>query len=211
MKTKKETVMLWAVFALVLVLGFFAGIYSSTSIYTSTPTAQIAKDVANDAERKTYAYSLNDRVTNFFEVYAVEFPRGTCTRVIEELYSNIAYPITDTTSGFKTTAKERIATINFGVETLESLGTIDLVKGKTLTGKDTADSFLTMHAESIVRLPREDRRTFLSMELYGESKELLKITRGKFSTPSIDCEFESQNGVADCKCVTHALEGVVTS
>lgn len=201
MAYKKEVIVCGLILVLLTLSGIFAG------FYTATPTAQVVKE--ND-ERKTFAHNLNDRVTRFFDVYAVDFPRGTCTNIIEELYNNFAYQTTEITSGYKTTAKERIATINFGTEISESLGTIDLIKGKVMTGQDDADSFITMHLESVIRLAREDRRTFIAMNLYGNSKELLSITRGSFSTPSIDCDFTSENGIAECNCRTHALEGFVT-
>ena len=161
-------------------------------------------------ERQTFAHNLNDRITRFLEVYAIDFPRGTCTSAIEELYNDFAYRITEITTGFKTTTKQKFTTMNFGIEPLETIGTIDMVKGKELVGTEDFDTMLSLHMESIARASREDRRTFLAIDLYGNSGELFKVQKGKFLTPALDCEFTTQEETADCTCRTHTIEGFVT-
>lgn len=172
---------------------------------TSSPTTLAIRQ----SEEQTYAHTLNDRITTFFEVYALDFPRATCTNVVEELYTTLAYLPTEITGGYRTHSKERIATINFGVEPLEALGTADLIKGTSLIG-DKDDSFISINAQSVMRLARENRYTFLKMNLYGTSKELFTIKHGTFSTPSLDCSFTAEDGIAECECKAHSIEGVVT-
>ncbi len=166
--------------------------------------------VRETEERQTYAHTLNDRITRFFGVYAIDFPRGTCTSIVEELFNDLAYRITEITSGYKTTGKERLATINFGVESTESLGTVDLVKGASLINKENTDSYISMHTETVIRLPKKERLTFFAFDLYGTTDVLFKVTKGRFSTPSVDCEFTAQNGIAECDCQTHPLKGFTT-
>ena len=166
--------------------------------------------VQEKQEQQTYAHTLNDRITRFFGVYAIDFPRGQCTAIAEELYNELAFKTTEITSGYSTTGKERLATINFGVERTESLGTVDLVKGKTITGNEDTDSYISMHTESVIRLPKKERLTFFALDIYGTTDELFTVRKGRFSTPAVDCEFTAQNGIADCKCSTHPIKGFTT-
>ena len=94
------------IFTGILILALiFAG------ISTQSPTGQAVKEQLS--EEKTYAHTLNHRITNFFDVDALVFPSGTCTAVTEELYNNLAYRTTEITSGYKTTGRQKLATINF--------------------------------------------------------------------------------------------------
>lgn len=200
----KQTIILCAIAFFLVAIIYTAGLKSQT------PTVQAINQQTAQEERPTFAHNLNDRITKFFEVYAIDFPRGTCTSAIEELYNDFAYKTTEIASGFKTATKQKFTTINFGIEPLETIGTIDMVKGKDLVGTEDFDAMLSMHMESIARASREDRRTFFTMDLYGETKELFKIKKGKFSTPALDCEFTTQEETADCTCRTHSVEGFVT-
>ncbi len=190
-----------------VILGFLLARVSSPTFLVVEPA--VFKE--NSLEQKqTYAHNLNDRVIKFFGVLDLEFPRGVCTDAVKELYQQLAHKTTEITSGFRTFGVQRVGTINFGVESTETFGTIDLVKGNTLVGNNEEDSFISLHGESVIRLPKKERLTFLSMDFYGNSRGFLIINRGRFSTPALDCEFTSKNNVAICNCTTHKISGFTT-
>ena len=200
----KQPIILCAIALFFVVMIYAAGLQSQT------PTIQAIRQNTLQEERQTFAHNLNDRITKFFEVYAIDFPRGTCTSTIEELYNDFAYRTTEITSGFRTTARQKFTTLNFGIETTESIGTIDMVKGKELVGVEDFNAMISLHMESIARASREDRRTFFMIDLYGNTDELFKVKKGKFSIPSLDCEFTTEKETANCTCKTHTIKGFVT-
>ena len=151
------------------------------------------------AAGETYAVTLSDIVSKFFEVPEMQFHTGSCGGIARELYGNIAYKPIDVTSGYGTSEAERIATMNFGIE--RSIGTIDMIKGKTLMQGQEADSMISLRTETVIRIPPDNiRTTSYKMNLYGYSSGFFVITRGSFSTPTLECSFITQNSMAVCDC-----------
>jgi len=171
-------------------------------IPTSTPTGAVVEDTESSA------LALHTVITDFFEVQDVQFPIGACGDIAKELYGNVAYSQMDTHAGFSTTGVDRIATMNFVIDRTSRYGTVDLAKGSGVIHDGSSDSFISLVPEAIVRVPKELRTTYYSMDLYGISKGLLYITHGSFSTPSIDCTFITVNGKASCNCASHTITGI---
>jgi hypothetical protein len=155
----------------------------------------------------TYAIALDHLVNRFFNVQGIKFPIGTCGDIVRELYSNVAYEGMTATSGFGTNGQHRLATISFAIEPLDAFGTMDMVKSEILNG-DNADSFITMSVETLVRVPKDTRSTYLFMDLYGISDGTFNVIHGEFSTPSVDCSFITRNGAAICDCNVHRIYGI---
>jgi hypothetical protein len=160
-----------------------------------------------DETEDTYAIALAHLVNRFFNIQGIRFPIGSCGDVIRELYSNVAYEGLTATSGFSTDGQHRLATVSFAIEPIDTFGTIDMVKSSILNGENV-DSFITMSAETIVRVPKDTRSTYLFMDLYGISDGAFNIIRGEFSTPSVDCSFITRDGVAICDCNVHRIYGI---
>lgn len=174
-------------------------------VQSSSPTGFVVEPVSKEAE--TYAQTLNHVVLDFFDVAGVVFPQGACVDVAKGLYNSITMKSLDTSEGFMGGSRERLMTLNFALDWSEKFGTIDMVRGKSLIGENEVDSFISINTETGVHVPRKDRITFFSMDLYGDSTGVFMIHRGRFSTPSVDCEFTSNKGIADCSCRSHAIKG----
>lgn len=157
---------------------------------------------------KSYAMVLDNVITNFFGIQGINFPNGKCGDIAQELYSNIAFSSLDTTAGYGTTGPDRIATLNFVVDRTEKYGTVDMAKGSEIIQDGTTDSFISINTETIVRVPKEVRTTYFSMDLYGISNGAFIISHGSFSTPSVDCTFITRNSMAICDCVSHPITGI---
>ena len=156
----------------------------------------------------TYSVGLDHVVSNFFEIEAIEFPSGDCGDIARELYSDVAFTGMDTSNGFGTRGRDRIATMNFVTDRTARYGTLDLVRGLSLVGDGTSNSFLSVNTETIVRVPKEVRTTYFSLDLYGMSAGTFRVNRGRFSTPSVDCTFIADKGRAVCKCNAHSISGI---
>ncbi|MBI4145964.1 hypothetical protein HY489_01355 [Candidatus Woesearchaeota archaeon] len=164
------------------------------------------KGATGAAVEETYAYTLDHLVhdffetaDDFFETAEIQFPAGTCGMLARELYQNMASQDLEVTSGYGTKAKERVATINFGME--RSIGTLDMVKGRTFFQEQAADSMIDLGMHTTIRMPPGVARlTYYKMTLYGISQGLFAVTHGSFSTPSAECTFTTN----ECKCSTHA-------
>ncbi len=168
-----------------------------------SPTGEVVVKATGD----TYAIALDHVVGKFFNVAGIEFPRGTCGDIARELYGNIAYQSLTATAGFGTRNEHRVATISFAIEPMDAFGTVDMVKSDVLNGEDV-DSFISMSAEMLVRVPKDTRSTYLFMDLYGVSEGAFNVMRGEFSTPSVDCSFINRNGIAICDCNVHRISGI---
>lgn len=188
-------------------LGFLLALVLAVGLLVIKTPALTGAAVQETEERKTYAHTLNDRITRFFGVYAIDFPRGTCTSILEELFTDIVFDITEVTRGYSTTGKERIATLNFGIQQSETLGTIDMIKGASLTGDEKTEGYITMTSQSYIRVPKKQRLTFFSIGILGTLDQLFRVTKGSFSTPALDCTFTTNDGVADCSCSMHPIKG----
>jgi hypothetical protein len=181
-----------------LVLIFFI-----TSSYGITGGA-----VIGDAE--TYAHTPAGRVHEFFGVNGVVFPTQGCGEVASGLYYNIADKTADDMAGFATTGQNKAATINFILDRIRLVGTIDLVQG-SMIDDPYSDSMISINTEAVVRTPKDTRKTFFNMDLYGVTNQLFYVQRGRFATPSLDCEFVTQNGQAICDCEVHAIRDIAVA
>ncbi len=170
----------------------------------STPTgASITEETDN-----AYAVELHNIIISFFGINGIDFPDGKCGDVAQELYANIAFTSLDTTAGYGTTGDDRIATLNFVVDRTEKYGTVDMAKGSEIIGDGPTDSFISINSEAIVRVPKEGRTTYFSMNLYGTSQGNFIVNHGSFSTPSVDCTFITRNREAICECISHPITGI---
>ncbi len=161
-----------------------------------------------EAEQKTYAFSLSTLISRFFNVEDVIFPVGSCSDIASDIYSSIAYKPVDTTVGFSTNGKERLATINFIIDRQVYMGTMDLISSPSLLGKENADGMISFNTEAAIHLPHDERTTYFVMDLYGNTRGMFVVNRGRFSTPSADCAFVVNNGKALCDCKTHTISGI---
>ena len=151
----------------------------------------------------TYAYTLNHIINNNLGTYAVQFPTGSCADTAAQLYDTLAATPLEVTAGYSTLGKNKVASINFGME--RSLGSVDIVTGE-LTGL-SEDAFVSIETHTTIRMPPGVARlTSLNMDLYGYNLGTFRITRGSFSTPSLDCEFTTNAGNALCECRAHPPE-----
>lgn len=195
---------------LFLSIGVFL-VLALTSIHLPDPTGMaIVQDyTANDRDGNTYAKVLHDQVATFFGIQGIYFPQHACTDVAMSMYNDVAYRPVDEHAGFQSAGNERIASINFVIDRLRRYGTIDLIKGQQLLEKFDTNSMISLNMEAIVRVPKEDRTNFYSMDLFGNTVQgNLYIQRGRFSTPSFDCAFVQYNGNIACNCDAHPIRGI---
>ena len=159
-------------------------------------------------EDEGYAYTVHDIVSNFFGIIDVQFPEGSCGEIAKGLYKSIAHTSMDQSSGFLTEGNDKLATVNFVIDRINDYGTIDMAKGRKVISDGSSDSFISMNAETIVRVPKEGRTTYFSMDLWGSSLGNFIVGYGRFSTPSVDCDFVNKNGKAACDCKAHTIMGI---
>jgi len=173
-----------------------------------SPTGAVVNDDASDTTNHAYALALDGVVSAFFNTQTIAFPQGDCGDVARDLYNTIAFTSVDTSSGFVTRGPDRVATLNFVTDRTARYGTLDLVNGPSLIGDEGTTSFLSINTETIVRVPKEVRTTYFSLDLYGTTNTQFHVTRGKFSTPSLDCSFVSTGDIALCNCKAHSITGI---
>ncbi len=177
--------------------------FTLINLDANTPTgATITK-----SQEANYAIGLSHVVNRFFDVEGIRFPLGACGDVVRELYGNIAYDSFTASTGFGTRGPHRLATISFAIEPTDVFGTVDLIKSTLLNGGEV-DSFITLSAETIVRVPKDTRSTYMFLDLYGISGTTFDVMRGEFATPSVDCSFTTKNGKAVCDCKAHRIYGI---
>ncbi|MBW3004934.1 hypothetical protein KY310_03810 [Candidatus Woesearchaeota archaeon] len=164
--------------------------------------------VIGDAEG--YANTPADKVHKFFGVEGVMFPSYDCGEIASGLYQNIADKAADDMAGFMTQGPNRAATINFILDRIRLVGTIDMVKGN-IVDDPFSDSLISINSEAVVRTPKDTRKTFFNMDLYGVTNDLFYVQRGRFATPSLDCTFVSQEGVAICDCQVHSIRDIAVA
>jgi hypothetical protein len=164
--------------------------------------------VIGDAEG--YANTPSDKVHEFFNVEGVMFPSYDCGEIALGLYQNIADKAADDMAGFMTQGANRAATINFILDRIRLVGTIDMVKGNIVTDPLT-DSLISINSEAVVRTPKDTRKTFFNMDLYGVTNQFFYVQHGRFSTPSLDCDFVNQDGVAICDCKVHSIRDIAVA
>lgn len=162
---------------------------------------------AATAETNDYAYTLNHVVTKFFGITSIIFPED-CGSVAQELYESVAFEPIPELAGFSTVGPDRAATLNFVVDPLRSLGTLDLYKGDILASGQDFDSKISIRTEAAARVPKGIRVNFFTLNLYGVSEGLFVVKRGSFSTPSLACEFNVVNGANICNCNPHSIRDI---
>ncbi len=165
------------------------------SLNTQTPTGAAVED-------ENYAFTLNHLVMQFFGTYNLVFPQNACGQIAEQLYDQIAQIPMDSYDGFSTSGADRLATINFVVNRMQKLGTLDMTKGQELNGDN--GGFISINTEAVMRTPKEQRSTFYFMDLNGYQGESFIVMKGIFSTPSVDCKFSNNN----CECTTHPISAI---
>ncbi len=167
-------------------------------INITTPTGAVVE------ESPTYATTLDHLAQEFFGVSGILFPRQGCGDIANGLYADIAFTPIDEIAGFETSGPNSASTVNFVIDRVRRLGTFDMIKGSTLVNQG-ADGMISVNAEAIVRIPKDLRNTFFNMDLYGTSDRVFMVKRGRFSIPSMDCEFTVANGIAICDCKIHSI------
>ena len=159
---------------------------------------------------ETYSYTPAGRVHEFFGVSGVVFPTHDCGEIALGLYNNIADKSADDMAGFATTGQNRAATVNFILDRIRLVGTIDMIKG-SMIDDPYADSMISINSEAVVRTPKDTRKTFFNMDLYGVTHDLFYVQRGRFATPSLDCDFVNQDGRAVCDCKVHSIRDIAVA
>ena len=115
---------------------------------------------------ETYSYTPAGRVHGFFGVSGIVFPSQDCGEIAQGLYNNIADKSADDMAGFATTGQNRAATVNFILDRIRLVGTIDMIKG-SMIDDPYADSMISINSEAVVRTPKDTRKTFFNMDLMG--------------------------------------------
>ena len=85
-----------------------------------------------------------------------------------------------------------------------------MINGNALIG-GYDDSMISINTEAVVRTPKDTRKTFFNMDLYGVTNQFFYVQRGRFSTPSLDCEFVNQEGTAICECEVHSIRDIAVA
>ncbi|MBW2972929.1 hypothetical protein KY346_00895 [Candidatus Woesearchaeota archaeon] len=172
---------------------------------TSITGGSVIGDVAGSANRPA------DKVHEFFGIGGVVFPIGDCGDIAHGLYeSTISTPANEMV-GFNTEGPSRAATVNFVLDRIRHFGTIDMIKGASLIDNPRADSMISINTEAVVRTPKETRKTFYNMDLYGITNQFFYIQHGRFATPSLDCKFVNQDGQAICDCKVHSIRDIAVA
>jgi len=160
---------------------------------------------------ETYSKTPADRVNSFFGVSEVVFPAGSCGEIARELYENTAKKPANEIVGFETKGPSKAATINFVLDRIRHFGTLDMIKGKALINDQFADSMISINTEAVVRTPKETRKTFYNMDLYGTANQFFYVHHGRFAMPSLDCKFINQEGYAICDCKVHSIRDIAVA
>ena len=164
--------------------------------------------IIGDAQTKTSAPA--DQIHEFFLVDDVIFPIGGCGDIAKGLYESTLKQQANEMVGFKTEGPTRAATINFVLDRIRKFGTVDMITGN-LIDDPYADSLISINTEAVVRTPKETRKTFYNMDLYGIANQYFYIQHGRFATPSLDCTFFNKEGYAVCDCEVHAIRDIAVA
>lgn len=162
-------------------------------------------------DTQSYSHTPSHKIHDFFNIHGVIFPANNCGEIALDLYNNIADKSADDMAGFMTSGTNKAATINFILDRIRLVGTIDMIKGSQLIGDHFSDSMISINTEAVVRTPKDTRKTFFNMDLYGITNQYFHVQRGRFSTPSLDCTFISQNGQAVCDCKAHSIRDIAVA
>lgn len=179
------------IYITIFLVMFFAILSVQNPEYTGAAAAD---------DSQTYAYTLDHIINNNLGTYEVRFPTGACADTLEQLYQMTAGKPLEVTAGYSTKGNDKVASLTFGMD--RSLGSLDIVKGG-ITGL-SEETLVSIETHTTVRMPPGVvRLTSLNMNLYGYTRGEFFVTRGTFSTPSLNCEFTSQEGKAICDCRAH--------
>jgi len=176
-----------------------------------SPTGGFLTKTYAEEESQTYSMQLHRRAKNFFQVADIVFPPDSCGYMAQELYGNIAFKSVQVTEGFQTNGAERLSTLSFVVDFDDVFGTIDFVRSPRFLAEQNSDNLISISTEAIVRLPKSSRTTYYAMDLYGVSDTFYYVTRGRFSTPTVDCVFVVENGDTMCDCDIHTISGIAVA
>lgn len=176
--------------------------------FISSTTTITGGAIIGDSE--SYSHTPADKVHNFFGVNGIVFPAQNCGEIALGLYNNIADKAADDMAGFATTGQNKAATVNFILDRIRLVGTIDMIKGDMIQDP-YSDSMISINSEAVVRTPKDTRKTFFNMDLYGVANDLFYVQRGRFATPSLDCDFINQNGIALCECQVHSIRDIAVA
>ncbi len=160
---------------------------------------------------KTYAHTPADRINTFFDIAGVVFPAGDCGEVARGLYESTVNKPANEMVGFGTEGPNKAATVNFVLDRIRHFGTVDMIKGRVLINDPVSDSMITVNSEAIVRTPKETRKTFYNLDLYGVTNQFFYVQRGRFAMPSLDCTFFNKEGRAVCDCETHSIRDIAVA
>jgi len=186
-----------------LLIAIFVTIFLVSSNYISepkfeTPTGGLVYTPPYK-EEGVYSYTLGDWVNGFYQVRGLVWPRSACTMVAKELYDSVATAHLTVSEDISTFGEERMSNIMFGIEQ-EKAGAVEMIYGNGLLNKYPGDSAMHVYVESVVRIPHVDRASQIHLNLFGYSEDYFYITYGKIITPTITCEFTSEDGLATCNC-----------
>jgi len=177
---------------------FFITLFTLLQLDMRMPT--ITGAVIAEEEPALYAHTLDHVANKLLGTVTFQFP-SSCGQTAQELYDSIAHLPLEVTSGFRTNGENRVASLNFGMD--RYLGTVDIVTGN-LNQNNPEETLLSLGAHSTIRMPPGIARiTFLRMNLYGNRNGIFVISRGDFSTPSLDCAFTVTGGKTECTCEAH--------
>lgn len=167
--------------------------------------AAVVEERGSDA----YAVTLHHLLTQFFNVNSIRFPANACAPITESLYTNIAHTPINVNVGYSTQGPERVKTFSFITGRTIHYGTADFVKGTPIINDGESDSLVSLNVESIVRVPKDERTTYLFIDFYGNTQgSEYVVNKGRFATPSTECAFIVRNGNAYCDCEAHTISGI---
>lgn len=187
-----------------LLVAVFVTIFLVSSNYVAEPhfetiTGNIVYKPPYREDLKFHSYSMGDWVNGFYQIRGIVWPKGSCTKVAQDLYDFLANNHMTVSEDFSTFGDERVSNLVFGIEQ-EHAGAVEMVHGEDLLKGYPGDSAMHVYAESVVRIPHMDRASEIHLNLFGYAEDYLYVTYGKIVTPTLTCEFTSQEGVAQCDC-----------
>lgn len=163
----------------------------------ATGTATLPKDA-------TYAYTLNDWLMDFYNIYGIQFPEGVCTEVAQDLYNELAFDPTTVTEDFSTKGRNRISSIMYGIEE-NVVGSLEMIHGIGVIQEDNViDSKIYLTADAVVKIPKFTRISHIELVLNGVTlgRNFFEVKSGRIETPTLHCEFFTKNNQIICDCST---------
>ncbi len=179
------------IFGALMIIAAFAFVLMPGTVLTGEATN-------TDADEKglTYAYTLNDWVRDFFNVYLIQFPDNECGRISDLYYTNIGYKDITTYEAIPAVDTEKALTLLFGQED-RMIGALDMVYGQKLTENTESDSVMSLLTHTGIRIPPGYYRdTYVELVLEGDSGQVFDVNKGRLRTAMLDCQFSK----TECHC-----------